>query len=281
MRRGCCSPRGLREFAVLELAEDQAAGLRRLFRRSPPSVVAVYSSGRHADANLLRLVHRLAARGSPVTVLDECPGPWPEAAGEGLPCEEGHDLLHALDGRIALGVIRQRLIGEAYRVPVALAAPLFDYLDEERRSRLLALLGELHRRSQYVLVRAVDAQLSSALSWAAPRRVLVAEASGPGATGAYGLIKSLALAGASTVHVAVARARHREDAQAFFQQLQSLVRQHVGLPLAWMGEVERDDLAGELARPAKESSPRDGEQAFLRRLQGWQGNSKWVGSTGR
>ncbi|MBL8446040.1 MAG: flagellar FleN [Zoogloeaceae bacterium] len=265
---------------MLDLADDQAAGLRRLFRRSPPAVVAVYSAGRYAEANLLRLVHRLASGGRPVTVLDECSGPLTGFTDARVDLEN-HDLLHALDGRVPLTLIRQRLPGDVVRIPVALAAPLFDYLDDQRRQRLIDLLSEVHRQACYVLVRAADAQLATALSWAAPRRVLVAEASGPGATGAFTVIKSLAAAGAATLHVTVARARNREDARAFFLQLQTLVRNHVGLPLAWMGEIERDDPGGELAQPATGASARDGEQAFLRRLQGWQGNSKWIGTSDR
>jgi flagellar biosynthesis protein FlhG len=64
----------------------------------------------------------------------------------------------------------------------------------------------------------------------------------------------------------VSRARDRSDAAAFFASLDDLVRNHVGVPLAWLGEIERDDLLAGLTSDAAASSPREPEAAFLRRL---------------
>jgi flagellar biosynthesis protein FlhG len=126
----------------------------------------------------------------------------------------------------------------------------------------------LQRHAGFVLIHAACAAAGdpSPFVFAAPRRLVVAEASRSGATEAYQVIKQLAAAGAGSLHVAVARARHRAEANAFFASLEELVGRHVGVPLAWLGEVERDDLAGGLAGGSAEASPRHAEAAFLRRL---------------
>jgi flagellar biosynthesis protein FlhG len=247
--------------------EDQAAGLRRLFRQSPPAVASVYVSGHQAEASVLRLAHRLAGASQSVLVLDEAP----EERSEPL------DLLHALDGRVSLGALRRSLGGGVFRVPVATAAPAFALLDAERRQRLLGLMEELHRRAGFVLVRSASARRPSPFAWAAPRSLLLAEASGRGATEAYALVKDLAAAGAGSLQVAVVGARSRDEAARFFGGLEGLVRRHVGLPLAWLGEVERDDVAASLALPAPNASPREAEWAFMRRLHSWGRGGRGIG----
>lgn len=256
-----------------EVREDQAAGLRRLFRRAPPAVVAVHATGHRSDASVLALAHRLAKGGSPVVILDEGSGLAP-------PESPGLDLLHALDGRVGLAALRQRLGGAVTRVPVGVAAPAFALLDQDRRQRLLMLLEELHRRASFVLVRAGGGSRPSPFSWAAPRSLVVAEASGRGATQAYTRIKDLAAAGRGGVHVAVTGARDRADAGRFFAELETLVRRHVGVPLAWEGELERDDLAASLARPLSPAIPREAEWGFLRRLNAWAGGNGLSGGMG-
>ena len=61
-------------------------------------------------------------------------------------------------------------------------------------------------------------------------------------------------------------ARGRDDARAFFASLNALVARHVGVPLACVGELERDDLAAGLSGAFTEASPGDTEAAFLRGL---------------
>ena len=59
---------------MLDGREDQAAGLRRLFRRAPPQVVALYAGGRRAADNAALAAHRIAGRSERVLVLDEAEG---------------------------------------------------------------------------------------------------------------------------------------------------------------------------------------------------------------
>ena len=250
---------------MLDGREDQAAGLRRLFRCAPPQVVALYAGGRRAADNAVLAAHRIAGRSERVLMLDEAEGGATLCAALGV--GEGADLLQLLDGRSTLADILQPVPGLVGRVPAAAAALALPLLDDARRACLVEALRILHRHAGFVLVHASGAQAAepSPFVLAAPRRLVVAEASASGATDAYQTIKGLAAAGAGSVHVAVCRARGRTDAVAFFRSLDALVRRHVGVPLAWVGEVERDDIAGSLQQ-SLQTSPRDAAVAFLRRV---------------
>lgn len=251
---------------MIDSHEDQAAGLRRLFRRAPPTVVALYTAGRARAQIAVQAARRLAGAVERVLVLDEVRGEQSFAAELGV--SEGADLLSVLGGRTRAEELVQPVPGLIGRVPVAAAALALPLLDEERRGQLIEGLRALHRHAGFVLVHAdVDSAADpSPFVFAAPRRLLVAEASRSGALEAYAIIKALATAGAGSLHVAVAGARSRSDASAFFDSLDDLVRAHVGVPLAWLGEIERDGMAAGLASEAASSSPREPEVAFLRRL---------------
>lgn len=252
---------------MLDGREDQAAGLRRLFRRAPPQVVALYAGGRrHAD-NAVLAAHRIAGRSERVLVLDEAAGGTTLCGALGV--GEGIDLLQLLDGRSTLADVVQAVPGLVGRVPVAAAALALPLLDDARRACLVEALRILHRHAGFVLVHASGEQAAepSPFVLAAPRRLVVAEASASGATDAYQTIKGLAAAGAGSVHVAVCRARGRGDAAAFFRSLDALVRRHVGVPLAWLGELERDDVAAGLQAP-QHACAREAGAAFLRRAVG-------------
>lgn len=251
---------------MIDPSEDQAAGLRRLFRRAPPTVVALFATGRSRAAIAVQAAYRIAGLAERVLVLDEANGDASLACILDLP--DGADLLSVLGGRVQATALVQAVPGLIGRVPVGAAALALPLLDDERRAGLVSALRSLQRGAGFVLIhsRGDTAADPSPFIFAAPRRLVVAEASRSGATEAYQVIKRLAAAGAGSLHVAVARARSRADATAFFESLDELVRGHVGVPLAWLGEVERDDLARGLSCDAAETSAREGEAAFLRRL---------------
>ena len=56
---------------MLNEREDQASGLRRLFRRAPPTVVAMYTCGRAPRRLAARTLLELSRRSPRVLVLDE------------------------------------------------------------------------------------------------------------------------------------------------------------------------------------------------------------------
>lgn len=249
---------------MLDRREDQAAGLRRLFRRSPPTVVALYAAGRQRTHNAVRAAHRIASHAERVLLLDEATGDDALAGVLGLP--PGLDLLQMLDGRLTLADLLQPVPGLMGRVSAAAAALALPLLDDTRRACLVEAMRVLHRHAGFVLIHAASADYPSPFVQAAPRRLLVAEVSASGATEAYQTIKQLAAAGAGSLHVAACRARSRAEASAFFASLEALVRRHVGVPLAFVGEVERDDLAAGMLVPAVKAAPHGPETAFLQRL---------------
>lgn len=252
---------------MLDGREDQAAGLRRLFRRAPPQVVALYAGGRRRTHNAVLAAHRIAGQAERVLILDEAEGS--ETLADALGVASGTDLLQLLDGRTTLSTVLQPAPGLVGRVPAAAAALALPLLDDARRACLVEALRILHRHAGFVLVHACGEQAAepSPFVQAAPRRLVVAEASASGATEAYQTIKGLAAAGAGSVHVSVCRARGGKDAAAFFDSLQTLVRRHVGVPLVWLGELERDDIAAGLRQPLQ-TAPHEAGAAFLRRVAG-------------
>ncbi|MDR0565206.1 MAG: flagellar FleN [Azoarcus sp.] len=253
---------------MIDGREDQAAGLRRLFRQTPPAVAAFYATGRYRAHHAILAAQRIARGHRKVLLLDEAVGDEALAASLGLP--PGPDLLQMLDGRLTLAGLLQPVAGLFGRVPAAAAALALPLLDEARRACLLEALRVLHRHAGFVLIHAGrdSAQDPSPFVQAAPQRLLVAEASASGASEAYQIIKQLSVAGAGSMHVAVARARNAEDGRNFFISLQALVRQHIGVPLLWLGEVEHDDLAAGLTRTPAPPLARETGAAFLRRLAG-------------
>lgn len=249
---------------MLDGREDQATGLRRLFRRAPPAVVALYATGRQRAYNAVHTAHRIAGLAERVLLLDEATGEDALAGVLGVP--PGHDLLQMLDGRLTLAELVQPVPGLFGRVSAGAAALALPLLDDTRRACLVEAMRVLHRHAGFVLIHTVSAADPSPFVLAAPRRLLVAEVSATGATESYQTIKQLAAAGAGSVHVAACRAPNRAEAKAFFGSLEALVRRHVGVPLSFIGEVERDDLAAGLKTTVGPASAQEPETTFLRRL---------------
>lgn len=253
---------------MIDTIEDQAAGLRRLFRRAPPAVVAMYVTGHSRGGVAVQTAYRIAGQSERVLLLDEAAGA--SALSRILDLPDGPDLLSVLGGKVRAVDLVQTVPGLIGRVPIRAAALALPLLDQERRTLLINTLRSLYRYAAFVLIHssADAADDPSPFIFAAPRRLVIAQASRSGATDAYQIIKRLASAGAGSIHVAVSRARNRQDAAAFFGSLDKLVQRHVGIPLVWLGEVERDDLARGLGCEAAEASPRESEAAFLRQLSG-------------
>lgn len=251
---------------MIDQREDQAAGLRRLFRRAPPVVVAMYTTGKGRPDRALYTAHRIAGQAERVLLIDEAIGE--DALSHVLGLSAGNDLLKVLDGHLTLAEVLQPVPGLMGRVPAAAAALALPLLDDERRACLVEGLRRLYRHAGFVLIHAslASADDPSPFIYAAPRRLIVAEVSASGATQAYQLIKKLAVAGVGSVSIAVSGARSRQEASAFFSSLEKLVHVHVGMALAWLGEVERDDLATALSSRHVLSSPHESELAFMRQL---------------
>lgn len=138
---------------MLDGREDQAAGLRRLFRRAPPQVVALYAGGRQRANNAVLAAHRIAGRAERVLILDEAEGS--DALARALGLAEGTDLLQLLDGRTTLSAVLQPVPGLLGRVPAAATALALPLLDDARRACLIEALRILNRHAGFVLVQRI------------------------------------------------------------------------------------------------------------------------------
>lgn len=252
---------------MIDSREDQAAGLRRLFRGAPPHVSVLYATGRHRASTALDTARRLAGRRSRLLLLDEAG----KEAGLHHLLEDapGVDLLSVLGEGTQLRDLLQPVPGLLGRISIEAAALALPLLDDERRAQLVAALRGIFRPTSAVLIHSSleNAADPSPFVYAAPRHLIVAEASHSGATETFQLITHLAQAGVSSLHVTVARARDAREAQAFFASLNSIVRARIGVPLAWLGRMEHDNLIAGLVRNAASVSQRGAETAFLHRLE--------------
>ena len=256
---------------------DQAAGLRRLFRRTPPAVFALFATGRSPLKTAARVVRSLTEGGRRVVVLEE----HGEATGSlfgSFGTDGGADLLATLErGLDPADTLREAADG-LWLVRAAATAQAVPWLDAGHLSRLESAIGELQRRADLLAVHAAgDGAGLTPFAQAAARRLLVVEASGVGARGACQWIKGLAAAGAGSLEVAVSGARDRADATALFASLSDYTARHVGLPLVWRGELERDGLAEAMSTPLGARHPAEGVQAFVRRLRAWSAQASAAG----
>ncbi|MCB1906767.1 MAG: flagellar FleN [Rhodocyclaceae bacterium] len=254
---------------MLNGREDQASGLRRLFRRAPPTVVAMYACGRAPRRLAARTLLELAHHAPRVMVLDEGRG---EDGLLGDFAEDSRgDLIHLIDGATRIGALVSELAPDLGHLSIAGAAMALPLLDEDRREHLITGLHEAQKLCRLMVVHGAAAGelRPSPFVLAAPSHLLVIEASGSGVTDAFALIRRLAGAGAGDLAVAVAGAGERSEAVALFHQLDALVRRRVGLPLRLIGELGRDDLAARLLEQSPPRREREASAAFLRRLSAW------------
>jgi flagellar biosynthesis protein FlhG len=236
---------------------------------APPADVYLEGGGNVRHVSMYRAEPAVFPPPPVTIVLDEAAGPESLVAAREAGTAPARDLLQAVDGRVRTHALCASVGGGVFHVPARAAAMALPLLDDERRARLLAAMTELHRRAGFVLVHARDSLQPSPFVQAAPRCVVLAEASRRGAEESCARIKELAGAGAGAIHLAVARAQDGRDARRFFTELAKLVASRVGVPLAWLGEVEHDDLGSGLAAASPSRSPRDSEAAFMRRLAAW------------
>ena len=102
-------------------ASDQAAGLRRLFRRAPSAVVALFASGRAPRQLAVQTLVALTEGARRVVAIDEhAPEHGSLLAAFGYP--EGGDLLGALQGRIEVTETMREVADGLWVVPAAATA---------------------------------------------------------------------------------------------------------------------------------------------------------------
>jgi flagellar biosynthesis protein FlhG len=231
---------------------DQADGLRRLFGNRSPQVVA-FASGREACGRTTLVVQTaaaLAAAGHGVVIIDENPAPDNAVTAFGLAAK--HDLLHVVRGERSLAHTLLPAAPLVRILPAARAARELDRPNEVSQKRLAARLQELQQGASFVLV---DCALRrnghlSVVAMAARHLAVVVAAQGAAITQAYALIKRIAQdQGRDHFQIAVTRARSPEEAQAVYDNMRRVAREHLGVRLDYLGAAAvpvTDNLAGAL-----------------------------------
>jgi len=222
-------------------AEDQAAGLRRMFGERPPQVVA-FASGDEASGRtplLVRTAVALAASGQKVVLIDENPGPDNAVAELGAPVVG--DLWDSLVGRIALTRLVVPVMPNLWVLPAHGLASRLHQDSPQIRETLSAVLVPLQAASNFVLIDSYFPKHGhlSLLSSTAYHMAVVIEAEGNSITEAYALIKRLAQErGREGFHVVITRAKSASVAQQVFENLRKTARAHLGVRIDLLGSIQ-------------------------------------------
>jgi flagellar biosynthesis protein FlhG len=221
-------------------AHDQAAGLRRLFKRRPNQVIA-FASGRPSSGLTSLLVQTavaLAESGQRVLVIDEHTGPGSAMATLGV--QRRGDLWDSLTGRIAL---EHSIVSVGQNLWAVSAADTAARLHQDSpviRDKLGMLMTPMRGGSDFILI---DSHLApqghlSLLSSTAFHMVVVVSAETTSITESYALIKRLVKErGREGFQVVITRPRSTEEAQMVFDNLKRTAGEHLGVRLQLLGVV--------------------------------------------
>ncbi len=229
---------------------DQAAGLRKLFRASPPQVVGVVPCAASVMPWVAQQILRRAADTERVLALDEW-GAYGNLA-DSLLVSSRFDLLQAVEGHVALcdclvDVRAGLQLGSVSRLAAALGS------DRTLNQRILALLADLQRHFNewLVVARAADALGVSRLLSAVPRVVLVADARPESVTAAYATLKQLAERDDLPAATVVFSQPQSREAGALAANLQRVVQDQLGLRLVFAEDLQAALETGEMTSPQK------------------------------
>jgi len=228
----------LSDTSEIDLAGDQASGLRRLFGARAPQVVA-FASGRESCGRTTLLVQTataLAALGHAVVIVDENPAPNNAVSAFGLTAR--YDLMHAVVGERSLRQVALPAAPLVRIISAAHAARELDPSDDDAVQRMADCLGEIQRGASFVLIDCATQRGGhlSALALAARHLAIVVAAQGSSITHAYALIKHMAQErGRDGFKVVITRARAKEEARAIFDNMKRVAREHLGVRLDYLG----------------------------------------------
>ncbi len=222
-------------------AEDQAAGLRRMFGERPPQVVA-FASGDNACGRtplLVRTALALADSGQKVVLVDENPGPGNAIAELGVRVEG--DLWDSLIGRIPLTRLVIPVKPNLWVLPAHGLAARLHQDSPKIREALSAVLVPLQAASNFVLIDSFFPKGGhlSLLSSTAYHMAVVIEAQGTSITDAYALIKRLANErGREGFHAVITRGKSAAVSQKVFENVRRTAREHLGVRVDMLGSIQ-------------------------------------------
>lgn len=221
--------------------QDQAAGLRRLFKARPSPAIAFVSAvpGIGTTRALARVGLALSAMRHRVLLVDEHGLDVFGALGTGF----RFDLYKALNGNVSLEQVLVSVNDHLKLLPAARSVPLLANDEVEGRRKLASVLGPTWRAQSLILMDARVSENGHPLSvlCRAASHVIVVVAGGAATTASYVLIRRLAAAMPTVrLHVLVSKVRGDEEAVAAFSSLADVAYQHLGVRLNWLGWVPMD-----------------------------------------
>lgn len=228
------------EDSSIDLAGDQASGLRRLFGNRSPQVIA-FASGHEACGRTTLVVQSaaaLAAAGHGVVIVDENQAPNNAVSAFGLTAR--CDLMSVIEGERS---VRQAMLPAAPLVRIVAAARAvreLDHADDAMRRQMRTTLKAIQHGAGFVLIDCATRRGGhlSAIAASARHLAVVVAAHGSSITHAYALIKRMAQErGRDGFQVVITRARAPEEARAIFDNMKRVARDHLGVRLDFLGSV--------------------------------------------
>lgn len=223
---------------MLKLDDDQAAGLRRLFRRTAPTVVAVVGGQAASGATRIAcaLAEELAARGVTATLVDEHRGP--RGAGSVLDVRFRYDLWQVVNGDVPLQHAAVAVNDRLRFISAARLAQHREHLDEAQRASLEHCWQRLNAGSEVVVIDA-SVHAGGKFSPLAAKAGVVAVVTGSGSAavmGSYLTLKSIAQARRSArLGIIVNRAADAHQAAHIGENMRGLIRQQLGRSMDFFG----------------------------------------------
>jgi flagellar biosynthesis protein FlhG len=234
----------------------------------------------------VNLAAALAERGHRILAVDENYGPDNVAGSLGLRVRR--DLHDVTSGECALEDALLAGPSDLTVLPAAAGARALPRLDRAGQARLTAALKRLGERFDILLIDARSGTVGglSSLGNAVQDTVVVCSGSAAAITESYALIKRQhGLSGTRHYRLLLNRVADEGSARLIFENLERVSRRHLGMPLALLGYVPRDERtrrAAESKQPVVTAYPAAPAAAAFRRsaeaVAGWPAEREGQGS---
>lgn len=250
---------------------DQAEGLRRLLGRDFVRILTLTSAsaGVGKTTAILNLASALAKAGKNVMVVDENRGKGNLSAKLGI--GYSRDLLDA--ARQGSTFEEVMIAGpEGIAIMQAAQGKALAELNEEEQGRLVAMMSNIARPVDVVLVDAVAGSPGHllSLSLASQEIVVVLSAEQSAITDAYALIKMMNMDfGKRHFRILVNKARSEEAARTVFENMSKVANRFLAISLDYMGFVPLDESLAQASRlkcPVTEAFPLSASGSSFRRI---------------
>ena len=233
-----------------ECREDQAAGLRRLFGRVQPRIVAFAAGSTGVGKSLLvtNLAAVLARQGKEVLILDENTG---KNVGSCYGALARHDLHQVINREKTLAEVVVTVAPGVRILPAALAVKKLGKLNLPQQEALLESIAGMSPPADVILIDAsLDHPLGfSPLGLAAHDTVIVMSASGESITDAYALIKKVSLGYArKNFRILVSKVRGAEEGVAIHGNMARVAHSRGVARLEYAGCVPLDERVRQASR---------------------------------